>query len=300
MKRFTETEKWRDSWFRKLPPTLKLGYAYLLDAVDICGVWDPDPELANWLIGEEIDWDELRSFAGDRIVVLGSGKWWVRKFVGFQYGELSDACRPHQAVLRLLKQHGIEGYLYPSNTHQDKDKDKDQDKDKDKDSTPRVEKRPRVRKAGTLFIAEMERVMQERLVDLCMLLGQRKEGVWQGQAKKTWNAKEIESVKAARLLEIGAEEWEGGVWALWRYYRQAGGDNDYRRTGTEALVNNWADDVVKASRRMEPVDTVQGNVEQRDGYARQEWHEARKALVGRLGLENSMGNWLDGVGSECQ
>jgi hypothetical protein len=134
MKRFTETEKWRDPWFRKLPHTLKLGYLYLLDAVDNAGVWDPDFDQADFAIGAGVNWPELMAALGDRLVVLPNGKWHLAKFVEYQYGELSEGCKPHAQVLRLMARHGIKqrvskGYPKGIHTHKDKDKDKDREKD---------------------------------------------------------------------------------------------------------------------------------------------------------------------------
>lgn len=128
MKRFTETEKWRDPWFRRLSPAMKLGYLYLLDTVDNAGVCDLDPDLANFQVGCVVEWDQLAQEMGDRLQELNNGKWHLRKFTAFQFGELQPECRPHQQVIRLIKAHGI-GYPYPMDTLQDKDKDKDKDKE---------------------------------------------------------------------------------------------------------------------------------------------------------------------------
>lgn len=107
MKRFTETDKWRDSWFRELPPTTKLAYLFILDNADLAGVWDPDFKLANFQIGLEVDWIGVQRDLGDRLEILENGKWWITRFIAFQYGELSEDCRPHMAVLRQVKANGI-------------------------------------------------------------------------------------------------------------------------------------------------------------------------------------------------
>ena len=143
MKRFTETDKWRDPWFRKLPPKFKMGYLFLLDNADNAGVWQPDYELAEFQIGEPLDWPEFKKAMGDRLLVLqGSGKWHLTRFIKFQFGELNPECKPHQQVIRLLAAHEIQrvskGYPKGMDTpkDKDKDKDKDQDKDKDRDNAP--------------------------------------------------------------------------------------------------------------------------------------------------------------------
>lgn len=108
MKRFTETDKWRDSWFRKLKPLSKLAFIYVVDNCDAAGVWDPDYDLANFAIGEEIPWPNVIAELGERLEILKDGKWHLTRFVEFQYGELTPDCRPHAKVLALLRGHGIE------------------------------------------------------------------------------------------------------------------------------------------------------------------------------------------------
>lgn len=107
MKRFTETEKWRDTWFRKLAPDSKLAFLYVVDNCDAAGVWDPDYDLANFMIGRAINWPGVLDDLGDRVSCLKNGKWHLTRFVEFQYGELIEECRPHAKVLVLLKGHGI-------------------------------------------------------------------------------------------------------------------------------------------------------------------------------------------------
>lgn len=107
MKRFTETDKWRDTWYRKLKPLSKLAFSYMVDNCDGAGVWDPDFEFANFAIGEEINWLQLQEELGDRLVILKSGKWYLTRFIEFQYGDLVPECRPHAKVLQLLKAHGL-------------------------------------------------------------------------------------------------------------------------------------------------------------------------------------------------
>lgn len=138
MKRFTATEKWDDVWFRTLSPHLKLLWLYLCDKCDHAGVWNPDLDHAAYLIGSgKFCQEEALKAFGDRVTVLGNGRWFLRKFVPFQYGQLKSANNCHQSVLRRLKELGIEPLAYPSptlgqpiNPPSGRGKDKDKDKDK--------------------------------------------------------------------------------------------------------------------------------------------------------------------------
>lgn len=107
-KRFTESSKWMDKWFRSLGPTLKLAWCYLLDNCDAAGVIDLDRELADFQIGAAVDWDVFMRIADSRITVTRSGKWFINNFIQFQYGKLSPDCKPHVPVIQLLERHGID------------------------------------------------------------------------------------------------------------------------------------------------------------------------------------------------
>lgn len=144
MKRFTDSNKWRDLWFRRLTPHGKLAYMFLLDAVDNAGVWEPDFDLADFQIGEPLNWIAVQQEFGDRLHVLASGKWLLTRFIAFQFGELREDCKPHQQVVRLIEQHGIgeliKGYSKGIHAAKDKEKDKDKDKDQEKDTDKEKDK----------------------------------------------------------------------------------------------------------------------------------------------------------------
>ena len=110
MKRFTEADKWRDSWFASLTAREKLAYIYIVDNCDAAGVWDANTKLAEFMISEKVKWPELFNKMGNRVFRLTDGKWLLTRFVRFQYGKLSDDCRPHWSVFRLIEKHRPAGY----------------------------------------------------------------------------------------------------------------------------------------------------------------------------------------------
>jgi len=145
MKRFTETSKWADKWFRALPRDAKLAFFYVLDNCDAAGVWEADFDLANFCIGgEPLDWDGVLTAMGDRVHVLPNGKWFLTKFVEFQYGRLSEECKPHKSVFKVLNSHGISlGYAKgiqtltpPKGRLTLQEEEKEQDKEKEKGDAP--------------------------------------------------------------------------------------------------------------------------------------------------------------------
>ena len=154
-KRFTETEKWRDSWFCDLSTNEKLGYIYILDNCDSAGVWDANTKLAEFSIGAKLKWNDLAEKMGHRVFKLKDGKWLVTRFIGFQYGKLTADCRPHLPIIRLVEKHKASGFPADlqslintlsnrvSNrvldTAQDKEQDKDQEQEKDQDQELELE-----------------------------------------------------------------------------------------------------------------------------------------------------------------
>lgn len=140
MKRFTESRKWDNPWYRQLAPRLKLLWLWLCDSCDPAGVLKPDWGLASFQIGEVVSAADLGEFEG-KAKALPGGKLLLVPFIAFQYGKLSPDCKPHRPIFASLQKHNIslqelEGYQefpieYPKgiNTLQDKDKEKDKEKE---------------------------------------------------------------------------------------------------------------------------------------------------------------------------
>jgi len=83
-RRLTDTEKWHDPWFRRLPPDIKLFWVYLCESCDGGGEWTPDLEAAEFFIGTKLNVSQARNAFGNRVQMLPSGKWHLTDFVAFQ------------------------------------------------------------------------------------------------------------------------------------------------------------------------------------------------------------------------
>lgn len=131
-KRFTDTEKWGDPWFRNLLREYQIFWIYLLDQCDAAGVWKVDFEQAEFFLKQNLNDKELITVFKDRIIIFDEGnRWFIPKFITFQYGHLDANCRPHKSVLNLLSTYKLERYLKGMDTLKDKDKTKTiQDKTK--------------------------------------------------------------------------------------------------------------------------------------------------------------------------
>jgi len=155
MKRFTETDKWKDAWFMDLPSKWKLAWLWIIDNCDHAGICDANPRLMSAMIGEPIDGAELLRVMQGRVECPKPGKWFVTKFIVFQYGEeLNPQNSAHKGVINKLRAVGIQcpvklldspckaptkGLPSPCQGAQDKDKDKDKDSGKARARNPVID-----------------------------------------------------------------------------------------------------------------------------------------------------------------
>ena len=129
-KRFTATEIWDNPKFIELSKNAKLLWFYLKDKCDNAGFIDISYRLLEFhleLNGEvQPAIKEIQDTGW--IEKVSDGEYRLTGFIEFQYGKLSEDCKPHKQVLSLLEKHLSKGYAKGIVTLQDKDKDKDKDK----------------------------------------------------------------------------------------------------------------------------------------------------------------------------
>lgn len=104
-KRFTDSEKFRDSWYRKLSPTLKCFWEYLLSECNNAGIIDIDFESASFHIGAEVTEADISKYDG-RVIKLYDGKYFIPKFIQFQQGTLNTQNSAHKPIIECLKKYG--------------------------------------------------------------------------------------------------------------------------------------------------------------------------------------------------
>lgn len=102
-KRFTDSRKWSDPWFRRLPSAYRWLWIYILDSCSHIGIWKVDMDLASFNIGEQVTETESLGLFNGRIVVVCNDKWFIPKFLVFQYGILSPEGRLHQKIIKDLE-----------------------------------------------------------------------------------------------------------------------------------------------------------------------------------------------------
>lgn len=139
-KRFTDTGLNRQPWFRKLKPKMKCAVRFLFDECDNAGVWITDMETMSYFIGEDVTLEELFCNVNtdkiNRIEKFGADKIFIPGFIAFQYGELTESCKPHRPIISLLKKYDLyervlKGYQKGIETLEEKEKEQEKEKEKE-------------------------------------------------------------------------------------------------------------------------------------------------------------------------
>lgn len=124
-KRFTDSEKWKKNWFRKLPNDMKVFWIYICDNCNIAGIWEVDFELASFFTGNELNEAVVLRYMEKQIKVLSPTKWLIVDFIAFQYGSLTPNNNLHKSVLNLINASGAaQGLTSPKAGDKVKVKDK--------------------------------------------------------------------------------------------------------------------------------------------------------------------------------
>ena len=100
-KRFIDTSLFNKRWFREFPPKMKLFYLYMLTQCDHAGMYDVDLELASFQTGMPVKQEDVDEYLKDHIEIIKEDKWFLRKFVDFQYGILNQNVKAHASVCLL-------------------------------------------------------------------------------------------------------------------------------------------------------------------------------------------------------
>ena len=110
MKKFTDSEKWRDPWFRSLDIQTKTLWLFVLDEVDNAGVWEIDGDYFQYATGIKKDLLELLSKLGDRGVLLPDERHLlVPKYCFYQQGGFLTENKPaHRRIFQLLQRHDLQ------------------------------------------------------------------------------------------------------------------------------------------------------------------------------------------------
>jgi hypothetical protein len=133
-KRFVDTELWQKQWFQELSTVNKLLVLYIFQNCDSAGVWNTNYRLASFIIGEPVDENDIKYInkQNEMFEKIDDDKIFVLDFIKFQYGTLSENCKPHKPIIEKLKKYGLyervlKGYSKGIETLEEKEKDKEKE-----------------------------------------------------------------------------------------------------------------------------------------------------------------------------
>lgn len=107
-KRLTDSNKWNDNWFNELPADVKLIWLYILDTCDHAGVYKVSFKSIRFYTGTERTETEIIEYLKDRIYIAEGNKWFIPKFITFQYKNFFTSNTPAiKSARELLISHNI-------------------------------------------------------------------------------------------------------------------------------------------------------------------------------------------------
>lgn len=115
MKRFTDTLKWQNPWFRSLSTKHKILFIYILDACDNAGVLHLDFELINFVLKENFTLQEFKEVFSSKVIFLSEDKIIIRGFIRYQQGSNKNGGTMAKHIEKLIETHGIEKVIIQNN-----------------------------------------------------------------------------------------------------------------------------------------------------------------------------------------
>lgn len=112
-KRFTDTDKWKNPWFRNLPGKYKLIYVYMLDSCDNLGVMHLDFELISFILKEEFLLEDFKKNFEEKLHFIAPDKIIIKGFVAYQQHKNNAMMKKH--IEKLIDSHRIRE-LYENGT----------------------------------------------------------------------------------------------------------------------------------------------------------------------------------------
>lgn len=114
-KRFTDSDKYKDPWFRKLSPTCKMLFLFMCDDCNHAGIWKENLDTFNFIYKTSATKEDIDAM-GDKVLKVNQETYLIQSFIKFQYGKLNPENKAHLGVIRALSYIGVDylPYLAPS------------------------------------------------------------------------------------------------------------------------------------------------------------------------------------------
>lgn len=110
--RFTDSEKFKNKWYRNLTPKHKCMWEYFTSECNIAGILEIDLEMMSFCIGEKITIADFEIFE-DRVLFIKEDLVFIPSFVLFQqkintFSELNYKNKAHKGILAILEKYNID------------------------------------------------------------------------------------------------------------------------------------------------------------------------------------------------
>lgn len=109
-KRFYDSKKYENAWFRRLTADLKCVYDYCICNCDHAGILEIDIEDMDFRINpsKKISLEVIKETFENKFIFLSENKIFIPKFIYWQYkNELTPSNPVHRCVYALFKENGI-------------------------------------------------------------------------------------------------------------------------------------------------------------------------------------------------
>ena len=107
-KRMIDTEIWKKEWFLKLSPKMKMFWIYLITNCNHAGIWEVNFTLAEFMVGDKLDSNEVKEILDGKIREIDNGeKWFIPSYVPFQYSS-NNLSNVMKSVMKILKKYGLD------------------------------------------------------------------------------------------------------------------------------------------------------------------------------------------------
>lgn len=142
-KRFIDTELFERNWFLKLSPEERQAFIFIFCKCDCIGMYRHN--IMHMYVLGSVEIEDLMTKVNGHLEKVSEDKYWLPEFCDFQYGKLSEDCRPHKKYIDELKKHGfyervclrvsdtLSDTLQRRVQEEDKEKDKEMEEDLEKE-----------------------------------------------------------------------------------------------------------------------------------------------------------------------
>ena len=110
--RFTDSEKFKNKWYRNLTPKHKCMWEYFTSECNIAGILEVDLEMMTFCIGEKIAISDFEIFK-ERVFFIKEDLVFIPSFVLFQQkintlSELNYKNKAHKGIMAILSKYNID------------------------------------------------------------------------------------------------------------------------------------------------------------------------------------------------